>query len=763
MYDDVGQLSLLSTIFTATRSEPAMKRKLVTFSTCIILLISTLIAANVGAHPVTVPDTSRAEWFAQGPSASNIGAIVRNTAGRGEFVWSDAKRDQRIASTAGATGVITREADLVRFNITADTSNLYFMAKLERYSGLSNNPPVELMITIDSDHSAGQTALPDGVATNVISDAAWEYAVQTQFTSAGGSNNAPRLYDHSASPSTCVGCAAQLVSAAVYRGSFVEIKVPWDQLGGQPLSTNTLRFTVSTYYADHRAPADNASKAIDILTTKSTLGELSDGTIDYYVELHFNAQGEVFAPLLISEFLPDPPTTRDPEGEWIEIYNPNSFDVGLAGYKLGDQPYRNGSQGMVQLPNQTLASNQAIVIANTVSVFMSRYPSVPANKIIEMNTLAPYTDWASGHISLQNTNSGNPFKESLVLLDPRDVIVDMVQYATPILPSGLDPDNKPIILAGSSVTPNASYDRCPASRDTNDSNLDFVLHSTVDSQTPGTPCAGLEGIDLRISKDGPATMPLGGMVQYLLSFSNAGVGPTAATSVVITDTLPDGLTCTTQTATAGVVFTGTCPGGTNLSWTITSLAPGSSGVVTLTATLENRIGMNTVLVNQAGITSNPLEPVANRANNHASQTLITEGTADLTVSSTWPTTTHPGPGSLFSYIITYSDIGADDANDITIMDTLPAGITLVSASAPGLGFNNATSGTLIWHDTLLAYQDSGEITLVVKINDNLAVGSTLTNNVTVSSNPVDSPTNNNSEQKSLTVGNYLRFLPLIVK
>jgi len=741
-----------------------MKRTLATLTTCMVLLISTLIAVNVGAHPVTVPDTSRAEWFAQGPSASNIGAIVRDTANRGEFVWSDAKRDQRIASTSGATGVITREADLVRFNTTADTSNLYFMAKLERYSGLSNNPPVELMITIDSDHTGGQTALPDGVATNVTSNAAWEYVVQTQFTAgAGGSNNAPRLYDHSASPSTCVGCAAQLVSAAVNRGSFVEIKVPWDQVGGQPLSTNTLRFTVSTYYADHRAPADNASKAIDILTTKTTLNELSDGTIDYYADLHFNAQGEVFAPLLISEFLPDPPTTRDPEGEWIEIYNPNSFDVELVGYKLGDQAYRTGSQGMVQLPDQTLASGQALVIANTVSVFMSRYPSVPANKIIEMNTLAPYTAWASGHISLQNTNSGNPFKESLVLLDPRDVIVDMVQYATPILPSGLDPDNKPIILAGSNVTANASYDRCPSSRDTNDSNLDFVLHSTVESQTPGLPCAGLEGIDLRISKDGPPTMPLNGTVQYLLPFSNSGTGPTAATSVVITDTLPDGLTCTSQAATAGVVFTGTCPGGTNLSWTIASLAHGSSGIITLTATLDNRIGANTVLVNQVGITSNPLQPVANRQNNHASQSLITEGPPDLTVSSTWPVATHPGPGSQFSYTITYNNIGADDANDITIVDTLPPGVTLVSASAPGLGFNNATSGALIWHNTLLQYQESDVITLVVKIGDNVDVGSPLTNNVTVSSNPADSPTNNNSEQKSLTVGNYLRFLPLIIK
>ena len=128
----------------------------------------------------------------------------------------------------------------------------------------------------------------------------------------------------------------------------------------------------------------------------------------------------MFAPLLISEFLPDPPTNNDPKGEWIEITNPNAFDVSLNGYKLGDQAYRNGSQGMVLLPNQTLAAGQSLVIANDKPTFQSRYPTVPTASIVEMNSLASYTSWASGKISLQNQNSSAPFKESLALLDPTD-------------------------------------------------------------------------------------------------------------------------------------------------------------------------------------------------------------------------------------------------------------------------------------------------------------------------------------------------------
>ncbi|MEP7187829.1 MAG: lamin tail domain-containing protein, partial [Roseiflexaceae bacterium] len=477
-----------------------MKRSSFRFTICLALVFAVVMTASVSAHPVAIGDTSRVDWFGRGPSANNIGEIVRDTAGRGEFVWTDAKGDQRVASPIGSTGNITREADLAKFNITADATNLYFLAKMERISGLTNDPSPELMIAIDNDagHTGGLTALPDGVATDVDGAAKWEYVVQTQFTKTDSAAK-PIVYT-TASSAACATCAAQLVNAAVRQGSFIEIAVPWNQIGGLPSAQNSIHFTVLTHYSDKRVPSDGiASKAIDVLSAQSTVAELSgDNAINAYIDLHFTATGEVFAPLLISEFLPDPPTSRDPEGEWIEIFNPTAFDVNLSGYKIGDQAYRGGAQGMVQLPNQLLPAGQAIVVANNKTVFQSRYPSVPAGKIIDLTTLAPYTSWATGNISLQNTNNGQPFKESLALLDARDTIVDLVQYTTPIVASGLDPDNKPIVLANTSVGPNASYDRCPASQDTNDSTFDFVTHTAVADQTPGTACLGVPGIDLRI-------------------------------------------------------------------------------------------------------------------------------------------------------------------------------------------------------------------------------------------------------------------------
>ncbi|MEP7187613.1 MAG: DUF11 domain-containing protein, partial [Roseiflexaceae bacterium] len=336
----------------------------------------------------------------------------------------------------------------------------------------------------------------------------------------------------------------------------------------------------------------------------------------------------------------------------------------------------------------------------------------------------------------------------------------------PIVASGLDPDNKPIVLAGTSVGPNASYDRCPSSQDTNDSTFDFVTHTAVSDQTPGTACLGVPGVDLRIAKTGPEIVALGSTIQYTLTFNNAGTGPQAANNGVITDTLPLGLTCVSQTAsvsTGSIAFSGTCPGGTSLSWNIASLAPGASGSIVLSVLVDGGLAPDTTLTNSAGIISNPIESPTTLANNVTTHTTITEGPPDLAVSSTWPESSKPAAGSQFSYTINYTNIGADDASDITIVDHLPDNVTLVSASAPGASFNNATNGDLIWHVESLSYQESGTITLQVKIGDAVPLGTTLTNQLSIASNPPDASPANNTETKSLIVGNSLLYLPFIAR
>jgi hypothetical protein len=118
-----------------------MKRKLIAFSMTMALLLSVFSAAIVGAHTVTIElpaglAASRADWFGVQPDTGQ-GIIQRNASQQGEFVFNDPSKDQRLI-TAGVD--ITREVDLDWFSVTADPTNIYFLAKVDKYCCISNNP-----------------------------------------------------------------------------------------------------------------------------------------------------------------------------------------------------------------------------------------------------------------------------------------------------------------------------------------------------------------------------------------------------------------------------------------------------------------------------------------------------------------------------------------------------------------------------------------------------------------------------------------------
>ncbi|HEX5691035.1 MAG TPA: hypothetical protein VFX76_13570, partial [Roseiflexaceae bacterium] len=159
-----------------------MKRKLVAFTTTLLLLLSTLAAGIVGAHPVTVvdtattlPDRSRNEWFGTiygEPADSGLGMIERNSTNQGEFVFNDSLKDHRVLTN---TNELTKSTDLDWFAITGDVDNIYFLAKVDSIRAVTANPIPELMVSIDTGAGANNIALPAAVGVNITSAAAWEY------------------------------------------------------------------------------------------------------------------------------------------------------------------------------------------------------------------------------------------------------------------------------------------------------------------------------------------------------------------------------------------------------------------------------------------------------------------------------------------------------------------------------------------------------------------------------------------------------------
>ncbi|HET9224345.1 MAG TPA: lamin tail domain-containing protein [Roseiflexaceae bacterium] len=757
-----------------------MKRKLLACFTSLTLLLSALLVGSVGAHPIKVIDPgtqafdrSHDDWFADVPAADGTAMIARNNVNQGEFIFNDFTRDQRVITT---TQSITRSADLAWFAVTGDPTYFSVLAKMDRIRSALSDPQVELMVAISTNQATGRTALPDTVGVTVTTAAAWEYVVQTNFdddaTPPQGNFNDPRVWNGtgggSPTVSNCSDCEAQLTGSSngTSPGNFIEIKVPWSRIGGKPASSAPLRLTVATFYNDHDfavLPNDGHpnSLLIDVASkTKFTKDVLDLGAIDSYFDVHFDAEGEVFSPLRIIEFNPNPAGSEPPGPtgagtEWIEIYNGSTFPVQLNNYKIGDTPtIGSNSESIRRFPSKTLAPGDIVLVVqrqdmppiNTVPAAANLTIYESSANTANGNDLTPYTTPADRFIGLTDQ------RDQLVLFDGVDTIVDFVEYTNEGNPEPPFPNSVPYLFppGGSPAGNQYSYERCPASTDTNNAVLDFLPHDTFglegSSPTPGQLCPPATGVDLEVREVAqPETVLAGGTVNFVIDWSNLGGG--TFSSVIVTDTLPANITLNSQSSKPAAAFT---QSGQNLSWNFTGLTAPVSGTIILTATVSPSALGNVPLVNKTGVRSNDpnrVEP-AFRLTNNFTEVAVTPSKPDIAVSSTWPG--GAPAGSQVNYVITYANNGVGAASNVIVTDTLPAGVTfLPTGSTPP----TSISGQVIaWNIGELDPLASG--TLNVRVQINAGQGAQLTNNIVITATPPDDPTAtaNNSESRILVVG-----------
>src|SRR5439155_844714 len=164
---------------------------------------------------------------------------------------------------------------------------------------------------------------------------------------------------------------------------------------------------------------------------------------------------------------------------------------------------------------------------------------------------------------------------------------------------------------------------------------------------------------------------------YTITVTNNG--PSDASTVMVRDTLPAGVTLVSVsnggTATAGVVSwpaVTTLANGASLSRTVTVTAPA-------TGTLINVARADAATADPDSTNNNGSAP-ANRV------TTVVDERADLSVSKTGPAAVNAAQN--LTYTITVTNSGPSDASAVVVFDTLPAGVTFVSASNGG----TATSG-----------------------------------------------------------------------
>jgi len=260
-------------------------------------------------------------------------------------------------------------------------------------------------------------------------------------------------------------------------------------------------------------------------------------------------------------------------------------------------------------------------------------------------------------------------------------------------------------------------------------------------------------IDIRITgSDDPDPVTINQSLSYELTVKNNG--PSTATNVTVTNTIPAGTTYKTTAASGwncshalGVV---TC--------TRAQLLSGSSAVITIVLTSPSTTG---IITNSASVSAT--EDDTDPTNNTTSENTTVEANADLELTKT--STPNPFVGiengtSAVLYTITIKNNGPVDATNVQLVDNLP-----VQALGNSVFFNYASSspgqGTCSYDDpSRVVNCDLGTIAngdvAVVYISSTITVATSLPvthpeNNATVTSDRNDPDTSNNEDTDTILI------------
>ena len=224
--------------------------------------------------------------------------------------------------------------------------------------------------------------------------------------------------------------------------------------------------------------------------------------------------------------------------------------------------------------------------------------------------------------------------------------------------------------------------------------------------------------------DGVSTAAPGQTLTYTLTFTNTGPG--AAHNIVISDTLPPGVSY--QSCSLGSLAGSCSESGGTVNFTLTNpLAAGASASVTITVQVTTS-GPAT-LINSATLTytdsaNNARPPVT------ATDTTTVPAQPNIVLSKTDGVTT-AAPGQTLTYTLTFTNTGVGPAHNITISDTLPSGVSYQSCSLGSLaGACSESGGTVTFTLTNpLAAGANASVTVTVQVTT--SGPTTLTNTATL--------------------------------
>ena len=242
--------------------------------------------------------------------------------------------------------------------------------------------------------------------------------------------------------------------------------------------------------------------------------------------------------------------------------------------------------------------------------------------------------------------------------------------------------------------------------------------------------------------------------QLTYTFTTTNYGPSNDTDVTLSDTLPVGVQYVSSSSSQGTVTNN------NGALTVQLGSMASGAVATTTVIVTVNVSTVGTISNTVTVTGDVPDP--NLSNN--TSTVPTQVTApvhanvirDLKLQKTAPATVLTGSSLTYTLLVTNdSPSGLPAAGSVTIVDTLPAGFTYVSASGDTSATPSGNTLTLVLPN--LAPQASETVTVSGTVT--VAAGTTLTNWATVSSDLPDSYPADNTSSATTNVVNPAIIVP----
>ncbi|WP_295115891.1 CARDB domain-containing protein [uncultured Methanobrevibacter sp.] len=222
-------------------------------------------------------------------------------------------------------------------------------------------------------------------------------------------------------------------------------------------------------------------------------------------------------------------------------------------------------------------------------------------------------------------------------------------------------------------------------------------------------------------------------VNWTITVYNAG--PNVAENVVVTDVLPNGLRYVSNAPPTGGKGTYSH---TSNTWNVGTLEVGVRYELTITTQVVD----TGRITNEVNVTTSTYD--TNLTNNYDNETIDVPAIADLEITKIVSNKT-PKYGDVITWTITVHNNGPNNARNVVVNDTLPAGLIYMTHKV-SVGLYDYAQG--IWQIGDLGIDKTVTLTITTRVN---VTNATITNVAVVNSTTPDNDTTNNEANNTTDV------------